>query len=112
MLRCGMKRRVCSMSNKTDPIISPDLLGPTKNPASFVHAVVQTNVRATEELLRAENPKAVLELQRRFVREYTTALLQGAMTIVDTIEATANRRKFTDWQKKNEQDPLIITLEA
>ena len=37
-----------------------------KSTTALIAAVVQTNLRAMQELLRAENPKAVLELQQRF----------------------------------------------
>ena len=36
----------------------------------LVEGVVQTNLRATQELFRLANPSAVVELQQRFVREY------------------------------------------
>jgi hypothetical protein len=100
------------MFDKTEPIISPDLLGPARGPASLVNAVVQTNVRAAQELLRIDNPKGVLELQQRFLREYITALLQGMITIVDAVEATAKTRKFTGQYDDTVRDPLIIILEA
>ena len=57
--------------------------------AALIEAVVQTDLRATQELLCAENPKAVLELQQRFVREYMAVLMQGTMTLVKAIESAA-----------------------
>ena len=69
---------------------SEDFTGMMKSTAALVEAVVQTNLRAAQELLRAENRKAVLELQRRFVREYTAVLMQGTMTLVGAIELAAS----------------------
>jgi hypothetical protein len=44
------------------PIMSPkDFAGLMKGAPALMEAVVKTNPRATQELLRAENPKAVLE---------------------------------------------------
>ena len=74
----------------TPMMSSEDFTGMMKSTAALVEAVVQTNLRAAQELLRAENPKAVLELQRRFVREYTAVLMQGTMTLVGAIEAAAS----------------------
>ena len=42
--------------------------------AGLVEGVVQTNLRATQELLRLTDPAAVIELQQRFVREYMDTL--------------------------------------
>jgi hypothetical protein len=63
--------------------------GMGKSTTALIDAVVQTNLRAMQELLRAENPKAVLELQQRFAGEYTAALMRGTMALVDAIEAAA-----------------------
>jgi hypothetical protein len=72
------------------PMMSPvDFTGMGKSTTALIEAVVQTNLRAMQELLRAENPKAVLELQRQFVREYMSVLMQGTMTLVNTIESAA-----------------------
>jgi hypothetical protein len=70
------------MSDEIEPIMSPDFAKAMNDPAAFVNAVMQTNLRAAQALLRADNPEAVLKLQQRFVREYTAALIQGTMTIV------------------------------
>jgi hypothetical protein len=63
--------------------------GMGKSSTALVEAVVQTNLRVMQELLRAENPKAVLELQQRFACEYTAILMQGTMALVDAIESAA-----------------------
>jgi hypothetical protein len=70
------------------PMMSPmDFTGMVKSTAALIEAVVQTNLQATQELLRAENPKALLELQQRFVCEYTAVLMQATMTLVGAIES-------------------------
>jgi hypothetical protein len=73
----------------TPMISSVDFDGMTKNTAALIEAVVQTNLRATQELLRAKSPEEVLELQQRFVREYLAVLMQGAMTFVGAVELAA-----------------------
>jgi hypothetical protein len=40
--------------------------------------VVQTNLRAAQELFRLANPAPFVELQQRFAREYTDALVRTA----------------------------------
>jgi hypothetical protein len=68
---------------------SMDFTGMGKSTTALIEAVVQTNLRAMQERLRAENPKAVLELQQRFACEYTAVLMQGTMALVDAIELAA-----------------------
>ena len=58
--------------------------------AFLVEGVVQTNLRATQELLRLTDPGAVIELQQRFMREYVGALMQGTATLVHAIRRTAD----------------------
>ena len=58
--------------------------------AGLVEGVVQTNVRATQELFRMANPSAVIELQQRFAREYMDALMQGTATLVSAVRRTAD----------------------
>ena len=58
--------------------------------AGLVEGVVQTNLRATQELLRLTNPAGVVELQQRFVREYLDALVQGTATLVHAVRRTAD----------------------
>jgi hypothetical protein len=71
------------------PMMSMEFTGMGKSTTALIAAVVQTNLQAIQELLRAENPKAVLELQRRFACEYAAVLMQGTMALVDAIESTA-----------------------
>src|SRR5215210_7255578 len=42
----------------------------------LVEGVVQTNLRVAQELFRLSNPAPIVELQQRFVREYTDTLVQ------------------------------------
>jgi hypothetical protein len=63
--------------------------GMGKSTAALIEAVVQTNLRAMQEMLRAENPKAMLELQQRFACDYMAVLMRGTMALVDAIEAAA-----------------------
>ena len=75
--------------------------------AGLVEGVVQTNVRATQELFRMGNPSALIELQQRFAREYMDALMQGTATLVHAIRRTADEtlRPLEEQvaQRKNEQ---------
>ena len=47
--------------------------GMGKSTTALIEAVVQTNLRAMQGMLRAENPKAMLELQQRFACDYARA---------------------------------------
>ena len=58
--------------------------------AGLVEGVVQTNLRATQELFRLANPMAVVELQQRFAREYLDALMTGTATLVRAVRRTAD----------------------
>lgn len=58
--------------------------------AGLVEGVVQTNLRATQELMRLTDPSAVIELQQRFVREYLDTLMSGTATLVHAIRRTAD----------------------
>jgi hypothetical protein len=68
---------------------SMEFTGMGKSTTALIAAVVQTNLRAVQELLRAENPKAMLELQQRFACEYAAVLMQGTMALVDAIDSAA-----------------------
>ena len=72
----------------------------------LVESVVQTNVRATQELFRMANPSAVLELQQRFAREYMDALMQGTATLVGAIRRTADEtlRPLEEQVQQRKQD--------
>jgi hypothetical protein len=72
------------------PMISfMEFAGMGKSTTALIDAVVQTNLRAMQELLLAENPKAMLELQQRFACEYTAVLMQGTMALLEAIESAA-----------------------
>ncbi len=58
--------------------------------AGLVEGVVQTNLRATQELFRLSNPSAVVEMQQRFVREYMDTLMQGTATLLRAVRRTAD----------------------
>src|SRR5215218_8764660 len=53
-------------------------------------AVVQTNLRAAQELFRLANPAPLVELQQRFAREYTDALVRNSATLVRAMRRTAD----------------------
>jgi len=55
----------------------------------LVQGVMQTNLRATQELVRLANPSPLVELQQRFVREYLDAVLEGSATLVRAVRRTA-----------------------
>ena len=52
--------------------------------------VVQTNLRAAQELFRLANPAPFVELQQRFAREYTDTLLRNSTTLVRAMRRTAD----------------------
>src|ERR671932_267447 len=56
----------------------------------LVEGVVQTNLRAAQELFRLANPAPVVELQQRFAREYTDTLMQNSATLVRAVRRTAD----------------------
>ena len=56
----------------------------------LVEGVVQTNLRAAQELFRLANPAPIVELQQRFVREYTDTLVQNSATLVRAMRRTAD----------------------
>ncbi|MBL6459576.1 phasin family protein [Belnapia sp. T6] len=58
--------------------------------AGLVEGVVQTNLRAAQELFRLTNPAPLVELQQRFAREYTDALLRNSATVVRAMRRTAD----------------------
>jgi CBS domain-containing protein len=59
--------------------------------ASLVEGVVRTNLRATQELFRLADPGAVVELQRRFAREYFDVLMAGSASFVRAARRTADQ---------------------
>jgi hypothetical protein len=56
----------------------------------LVEGVVQTNLRVAQELFRLSNPAPIVELQQRFVREYTDTLVQNSATLVRAMRRTAD----------------------
>ena len=70
-------------------MLSMEFTGLGKSTTALIAAVVQTNLQAIQELLRAENPKAMLELQQRFACEYAAVLMRGTMGLLDAIELAA-----------------------
>ncbi len=56
----------------------------------LVEGVVQTNLRAAQELFRLANPAPIVELQQRFAREYTDTLMQNSATLVRAMRRTAD----------------------
>ena len=58
--------------------------------AGLVEGVVQTNLRAAQELFRLANPAPFVELQQRFAREYTDTLLRNGATLVRAVRRTAD----------------------
>ena len=56
----------------------------------LVEGVVQTNLRAAQELFRLANPAPFVELQQRFVREYTDTMLRNGATLVRAVRRTAD----------------------
>lgn len=58
--------------------------------AGLAQGVMQTNLRAAQELFRFANPGSVIELQQRFAREYLGTLLEGGTTILQAARRTAD----------------------
>jgi uncharacterized phage infection (PIP) family protein YhgE len=58
--------------------------------AGLVEGVMQTNLRATQELFRLTNPTAIIELQQRFARNYLDTVMQSTATLVRAVRRTAD----------------------
>ena len=58
--------------------------------AGLVKGVVQTNLRAAQELFRLANPAPFVELQQRFARECTDTLLRNSATLMRAVRRTAD----------------------
>jgi hypothetical protein len=56
----------------------------------LVEGVMQTNLRATQELFRLTNPTAIIELQQRFAREYMDTVMQNTVTLLRAVRRTAD----------------------
>lgn len=59
--------------------------------SSIVRAVIESNVKAAQEVFRAADPTPVIRLQRRLARTYVEAVLQGSTTLVRTTQLAAER---------------------
>ena len=57
----------------------------------LVEGVVQTNLRAAQELFRLANPSALIELQQRFAGEDPDTLMQGSATFIRAVRRTADQ---------------------
>ena len=56
----------------------------------LVEGVVRTNLRMAQELFRQNDPASVAELQQRFLREYTDALLRGGAALAQAVRRVAD----------------------
>src|SRR5918993_1292900 len=52
--------------------------------------MVQTNLRVAQAVFRLANPAPFVELQQRFVREYTDTLLRNSAVLVRAVRRTAD----------------------
>jgi len=62
--------------------------------AGLVEGVMQTNLRATQELFRLVNPTAIIELQQRFAREYMDTVMQNTATLLRVVRRTADETLY------------------
>lgn len=72
-----------------------------QNMAGLVEGVVRTNLRVAQELLRRSDPASVAELQRRFLREYTDALLQGGAALAQAVRRIADEAPRPPEEKRS-----------
>jgi hypothetical protein len=79
-------RRLMSLPNAAEGGLRDVQQGMT----GMFEGVVQTNLRAAQELFRLANPAPFVELQQRFAREYTDALVQNGATLVRAMRRTAD----------------------
>ena len=56
----------------------------------LIEGVVQTNLRAAQELFRLAHLGSYVELQHRFVREYLDTLIENSVTLVRAVRRTAD----------------------
>jgi hypothetical protein len=59
--------------------------------SGLVQGVIETNVRATQELFRLTNPGAIIELQQRFMSEYLVVLMEGSAALVRATRQAADQ---------------------
>ena len=79
-------RRLMSLPNAAEGGLRDVQQGMT----DMFEGVVQTNLRVAQELFRLANPAPFVELQQRFAREYTDALVQNGATLVRAMRRTAD----------------------
>jgi hypothetical protein len=58
--------------------------------AGLFEGVAQTNLRVSQDLFRLSDPAPFVELQQRFAREYTDALVRNGATLVRAVRRTAD----------------------
>ncbi len=63
---------------------------PQQGVTGLFEGVAQTNLRVAQELFRLADPAPLVELQQRFAREYTDALLQNSAVLVRAVRRTAD----------------------
>lgn len=83
-------------SNLREMIVSPTastehLRELQESMAGLVNGVVQTNMRATREMLRMTDPTAVFDLQQRFMRDYMNTLMQATTGFMRVGRQTAEQ---------------------
>jgi hypothetical protein len=70
---------------------------PQQGVTGLFGGVVQANLRVAQELFRLSNPAPIIELQQRFARDYTDALLRNSATLVRAVRRTADKTEL--WPK-------------
>ena len=79
-------RRLMSLPNAAEGGLRDVQQGMT----GLFEGVVRTNLRVAQELFRLANPAPFVELQQRFAREYTDALVRNGATLVRAMRRTAD----------------------
>ena len=72
---------------------------------SLFEGMVQTNMRVAQEMFRLSSPAPFVELQQRFVREYTDTLVQNSAALVRAMRRTAEEtlRPLEEQIRKTDQ---------
>lgn len=79
-------RRLMSLPNAAEG----GLRDMQKGVTGLFEGLVQTNMRVAQEMFRLSNPAPFVELQQRFVREYTDTLVQNSAALVRAMRRTAD----------------------
>jgi hypothetical protein len=79
-------RRLMSLPNAAEGGLRDVQQGVT----GLFEGVVQANLRVAQELFRLADPAPFVELQQRFVREYTDTLLQNGAALARAVRRTAD----------------------